>query len=93
MRKCGCGLRDLGDKKENYQGWYNYNVWNVMLWAQNDERIERKLADTCRKKSRGELTKPQYERAINHVALLQSLFQTLRKKSYPRRKYLQSALD
>ena len=38
-----------------------------MLWASNDQRVNRQLEKVCDDKAQGKLTKAQYERAINQV--------------------------
>ena len=30
---------------QTYNGWTNYETWNVVLWIQNDESIQNVIAD------------------------------------------------
>lgn len=36
-------LQNPIQKEEGYQGWTNYETWNVALWAGNDESLYRAL--------------------------------------------------
>jgi hypothetical protein len=46
-----------------YNGWANYDTWNVMLWLDNDEVL---YNDTCRyfQFIRGERRRPTYAELI-----------------------------
>ena len=33
----------------SYNGWKNYETWNLALWTQNDERLYRRAMDFVKK--------------------------------------------
>jgi hypothetical protein len=61
-------MKKMGELNEQastttYNGWANYDTWNVMLWLDNDEELYR---DTCRyfEVIRRERKRPTYKGLI-----------------------------
>lgn len=38
----------MNAKEQNYNGWKNYQTWNVSLWINNDEPLYRAAVDFMR---------------------------------------------
>jgi len=54
-------------KRELYQGYYNYNVWNVMLWIDNERDIYELKRKAFKDYYNKKITRKKFMQKINQV--------------------------
>lgn len=60
-------------RKETYQGWTNYETWNVSLWFDNDRGMydywQQWIVDCCDHLEPGELSEDMYDVLVYDLQL------------------------
>lgn len=54
-------------RKQEYNGYYNYNVWNVMLYINNEYDIYKEMMDLFSDYYNKKITNKQFNRGINRI--------------------------
>lgn len=54
-------------KAEEYNGWYNYNVWNVMLYVDNESDIYQFMNETFEDYYNGKISAKKFEQKVNQI--------------------------
>lgn len=54
----------------SYNGWTNYDTWNVMLHIDNDEYLYKRKMEFFKECVRTEVTTPRYRSLIQYLGVL-----------------------
>ena len=54
-------------KQKEYNGWYNYNVWNVMLYVANERDIYDLEQFVFKERYEGRLNTKQFTKKLNQI--------------------------
>ena len=67
-------------KNKEYNGWYNYNVWNVMLYVDNEAEIYNYWYDTMNSYYQKKISFKQFMKRLNRVGAMAHKVSDVRKE-------------
>jgi len=73
-----------------YNGYYNYNVWNILLWIDNERRLYDMKIKAFDKHYRKETSRKQFTRDLNRLgATAHKQYSDIKKKKLTQKEIIE----
>jgi len=76
-------------EKKDYNGWYNYNVWNVMLYVDNERDIYEDWMKIGNSYYQNKISYKQFMRGVNSIGSRAKMRSDIKKEKLSKQEILE----
>jgi hypothetical protein len=81
-------LKNIAEAKE-YNGWYNYNVWNVMLYIGNEQYIYESEQEVFKDYFEKKISVTKFKQKVNQIGARAKMISDIKNEKLTKREIIE----